>query len=482
MAWKLPGILILFVLGQPLPVKATPPAVESRQVVLHKTALWATTPPHRPTDQPLLTLAPGDVVELQTTHGEHTQVRTGQRVGWLPSSSLTPLDTKAVEHFSAAIQANPDTAEAYLHRAKVHKRLGSWALAEADLEAALERNPKLAEALAARGYLHFRQGNRAEAKRDWDQAIAIDPQQTLALAYRGLIYASEGKFEQAIADQTAAIESDPTDPRLPYVRGLTWQRQNMPAKAIADFSLAIRLQPKMVLAWKHRSQAQRALGNIEQAKRDLETAIETDSLFVHPHGPERKRLDIDRSLPGMIEQLTAGIEFDPEDTTLIHNRGYLHVLNQNYQAAIQDFDTAIKQQPMATTFFLRGWSKRHLGQLEEAIADYGQAIERDPRLAAAYRDRAFLFKLQRKPELALADYTMAVQINPQDAASYYDRGLLREALSRREDALSDFSQVISIQSDHVDAYRHRAHVLVELKQFREAHRDLQRVKSLEATP
>ena len=59
-----------------------------------------------------------------------------------------------------------------------------------------------------------------------------------------------------------------------------------------------------------------------------------------------------------------------------------------YQEAIVDYDQAIRLElDDAYAYYNRGVAKFALGQYQEAIADYDQAIELDPNFAFAYNNR-----------------------------------------------------------------------------------------------
>ncbi len=69
----------------------------------------------------------------------------------------------------------------------------------------------------------------------------------------------------------------------------------------------------------------------------------------------------------------------------------------------------------ATEALKRGDSLREKSDFDGAIAAYTEAIQLDPKLAKAYRYRAFAWRKKGEYAKALADYTHALQLNPKDA-------------------------------------------------------------------
>lgn len=71
---------------------------------------------------------------------------------------------------------------------------------------------------------------------------------------------------------------------------------------------------------------------------------------------------------------------------------------------------------------MRGAVRDRLGDDEGALADYAEAIRRDPGDARLYLARgAVLARMQKYPE-ALRDREKAVQLDPKNAEAYVARG------------------------------------------------------------
>ncbi len=77
-------------------------------------------------------------------------------------------------------------------------------------------------------------------------------------------------------------------------------------------------------------------------------------------------------------------------------------------------------------------------KLDEAIADYGKAIEIMPDLAAAYHDRALVYAQQKKYSEALDDLSRAQFLIPNSPLPYYNRGRVYEAMGKRNEAILEY--------------------------------------------
>ena len=72
-------------------------------------------------------------------------------------------------------------------------------------------------------------------------------------------------------------------------------------------------------------------------------------------------------------------ELEPEVLPAYYNRGYVKFDLGQYQEALVDYDQAIELDPNSSLAYNnRGYAKANLGQYQEALTDYDQAIELDP--------------------------------------------------------------------------------------------------------
>jgi tetratricopeptide (TPR) repeat protein len=80
------------------------------------------------------------------------------------------------------------------------------------------------------------------------------------------------------------------------------------------------------------------------------------------------------------------------------------------------------------------------GDYDRAIADYDEAIRLDPKVAAAFYNRAIAYKAKGDPDRVIADYNKAIRLDPKDADAFINRGvayLFSESLAK---AQADFKQ------------------------------------------
>lgn len=103
---------------------------------------------------------------------------------------------------------------------------------------------------------------------------------------------------------------------------------------------------------------------------------------------------------------------------------------------------------LVATYVNRGIVRNQLRRLDDALADFNEAIGRDPELGAAYVNRGnTMFFLGRHLD-ALADYTTAIEKDTDDLhAAYYNRGLAYEVLKKPDLAEADFRKALELKPD-----------------------------------
>ena len=161
----------------------------------------------------------------------------------------------------------PESAEGYVERAKTLSEEGLYPEAIDHLSAALEMDPQSAEAFFLRGRAHYGYGGQMSkeltgqapeavpflpaevaeqmelAVADYTSAIELDPEYAKAYNNRGNAYASLGDLDRALEDYDKALELDESLDLTYYNRGLIYYRLRDYEAAIPDLETYLELAP-----------------------------------------------------------------------------------------------------------------------------------------------------------------------------------------------------------------------------------------------
>ncbi|MCX5883861.1 MAG: tetratricopeptide repeat protein [Deltaproteobacteria bacterium] len=132
---------------------------------------------------------------------------------------------------------------------------------------------------------------------------------------------------------------------------------------------------------------------------------------------------------------------------------------------------------MALQWFKRGSAYVQMGNFEDAVNDFTQAITSDPNFDEAYYSRGRALGRLGKHEQAISDFTRALSLNP-TANAYADRGTAYGILGQHAQAISDFTQAINLNPDFAGAYYNRAIGYFAEKKCSEAREDMRKAQGL----
>ncbi len=219
------------------------------------------------------------------------------------------------------------------------------------------------------------------------QALRIDPTFIRAYELRGCAYCKKGDYDSAIADYTEAIRLRPDDPLRYYrPRAFAYAQKADFDNLIADCSEVIRLAPKDSEAYYFRAWAYhtKSTKHVDAAAAPAEIAGEhpfSDSL-----GLLNRDHDKDRSSGGgpVASAVTAPVGV--ANGRKANPRGAVPPVSATSTPWVADDSDAC---------------------LDNAIADYTQAIRLNPKLAKAYYDRGLAYERKAEKSKAAADFAEA---------------------------------------------------------------------------
>jgi tetratricopeptide (TPR) repeat protein len=131
--------------------------------------------------------------------------------------------------------------------------------------------------------------------------------------------------------------------------------------------------------------------------------------------------------------------------------------------AIRDFTTAISLNPKyAAAYFLRAYIYYQLQEFDRALIDMNKVIQIVPDYSRAYNNRGLLKAQRQDLPGALADLNRGLQLDPQNDLAYVNRGFIRKLSNDSAGALQDYNQAIKINPRLSEAYAGRGALYFEL--------------------
>ena len=323
----------------------------------------------------------------------------------------------AIEHFRAALAAEPDfavtrtdLATALTQSAGVQAAKGSLQEAVATYQSALQVNPS-AQAFNGLGQALWQLGRHAEAVEQYNQALQLDPEN--AEARLNLAVALAGHGNQVAAEKTFAealrLSHDPLKTRLDYGRALALQGRL--AEAGATFRDAVRLYPTNAEANLELGVSLQAAGQTNEAARCFSTARQLEPGLAEKLLRDGRTFEQDGRVDAALRCLTIAAWLKP-DAAAVHEKLGMFCLRHNRpDEALTQLKEALRLQPDAPAHCHLGLALSMQGNDAEAIRQYEAAIQLTPDSAEALNDFAWL--LATTPDGHLRDGPRAVALAEQ---------------------------------------------------------------------
>lgn len=374
------------------------------------------------------------------------------------NASALPLRLRAPANYVAtaadAARSDPgssDMAE-LIERARRLTGAGDLPGALALLDAALEREPDNAEALKARGETRYSARDYDGARADYDRAVDLDPADQDAAVAQGVVAYAQGRYAEAVVSLSVALRLDPGDVDALSMRGATYYQMGRWDRSLADYRALKAAAPGAPNGAWGELRALIRLGREDEARRLIAERLEDDPVDATALDALVRLEKRAGAAAAVLPALNRALETAPDALELLALRAQIRASLGDDAGAREDFAALRAADPGDP--MLRNnvcWAQAlEAFDLDQAMADCD--------IAAASGEAAFidsramvLLQMERYPEAA-AEYERALASEPDLAASNYGRGLARlamgdaggrediaRALARDIDAAEDFA-------------------------------------------
>ena len=403
----------------------------------------------------------------------------------------------AEKDFRSVLQDDPNNVPALVALGQMKLEIGSGESVEDALDSfqkAVKAESTNAEALFGYGKALVLLGRADEAVSPLTRAVTADPKNAEAFRLRGSAYAALYKTKQAIEDLKHSIELNPEDHESYFTLGAVQMRLEEYKPAVDQFIEAIKhYKPKsgdedlpyyqghLTLAAAYNelgkaakdaaakkaayeaaaAEAQKIVAQLD-TKNPTHVKILAAALF--SRGVAERMLG---QLGPAVRTLTQAIELrssQPDDATgnflndAYFRRGICFHLIGEDKMAITDFESAahLTDDPRANLW--AGFTHAKLGNYNDALKAYGDAIAASDRYTPAYYNRALTYMMIGDYNKAIADFNDAIRLEPANAEYYFKRGLAYQQLGENQRAAESFAAAIEFDNKHAGAHRRMADV------------------------
>ena len=422
---------------------------------------------------------------------------------------------QAEKHLKKAVEVEPELAyghtalgASYLVQKKVREAFASYRrAAEIDPK---DSRPHVGLATIYTGMRMFH-----HAINEYETVLRLNPSADQVHLRLSALYLQVGKYDDAITEAKAILLKDSQSAEAHLTLGRAYSFNNQFDSAIEHLKQLIILQPESV-------EGHYLLGLSLITKGDLRTAQQT---FQKAEGLAAQRVDIpiamgiishlEENFQSASAQFKHALEIGSGTTDRLVNflianmylsqkewtkaEEHLQQANgfiQRFSAKNLNVEKLFKraasasfaQTNLATLYLTKGWQdkgleacnlalKRHKSnpialyimgkglirkrEIDQAIAQFQQAIKLEPEFAAAHYELAELHIAKNSLQQAISEYQKVLELNPRDVSVHLRLGAVYELDGKNKEAVSEYSRVIALAPDSPLGYNQLAYHYAE---------------------
>jgi len=316
-----------------------------------------------------------------------------------PASVIGPCS----QALDAGQLADAAKAQDFYVRGRAYARTGQTALAAQDLDVAVKLAPNRSDVLVSRANAEGKLGRGDEAWNDLQRALTLNPKEARAWFAVGQLYLGAGDVDQALTALGSALAADRVEP----------------------YSL---LKRSELLVSRHR---------FAEAMADATTLVDIPPIVINKLGYVDGR--------GVMTNF---------HVIALNHRASLYEQTGDQVASDRDLESAIAEQPSASTYRQRAESLLRRGRPEQALKDADEAVRIDPTDGDAQYLRGLTFAtLKRSAEgldaldKAIAAHGRVVVSREQVGMDYLMRARMLRGLGKTDDAVAAVTKAVAISPE-----------------------------------
>ncbi|WP_414578593.1 tetratricopeptide repeat protein [Anabaena sp. CCY 9402-a] len=318
----------------------------------------------------------------------------------------------------------------------------------------------------------FKEEKLEAAAQKYQEALDIDLTSVRANISFGNVLKEQNKYKQAIDKYRTAISLNPDNAEAHFSLSFVLCEQMKLEEAMKELHKAIRLNPKFSLAYILLAVILLKQGKSEEAclklKKSAHFASRDDRLT---HNLMKRMSDKDKAA------------FQGLWAIILYKENRLEETIEQCKQAInflklqkRDSET-IKL--LASFHFWLGKAIQDQSKLEEASAEYHQALLFDANHVEAHYNLGAILSKQGKYKEAILEFRDVIRLDPTDADAHNKLGMALYNQGKFEEAIVEYRQALHFNPNHANAHNNFGLALGEKGKLEEAIKELNLAISLE---
>jgi tetratricopeptide (TPR) repeat protein len=325
----------------------------------------------------------------------------------------------AQTEISALDDRGADRAALLRLRALIKMNAGQLESALKDMTESLEMTPSDPNSLQLEGDLLMKMGRTGEAIAEFRKVLAVDPRNRFALTSLGYASRAAGNDRDAERYFDLLAQNYPSS-YVPFLAlGDLYTARGDFSKAEVSYAGGYAVAPHNSLIVAGGMNAAIEAHNLPLAGTWLRRVTERMALvpqvlrekerYFSFMGDYRQSADLGRE----------AIKVMPRDRDVVVYLGYDLLRLEEYgelEALAAKYKDVFPKEPNIP--LLAGYVSKHNGQLDQAVEDFTEALNRDPNIVTAYTNRGFVLNDLHQPGRAASDFEQSLRREPKNAEAH----------------------------------------------------------------
>lgn len=171
--------------------------------------------------------------------------------------------------------------------------------------------------------------------------------------------------------------------------------------------------------------------------------------------------------------LNKQIEQTPYSSDLYLKKAAVNIELQQWEYALETYSDILRREPTnLAALYYRAFVNGKLRRYDLSIADYQNFLNISPSHLEARLGLAYTLTKTGKRQEALDQYGLAIEQHPDSAVTYASRACLEEEMKQYETALYDWDKAVSLAPSNNDFLFSKANLLIKMERKEEARKCL----------
>ena len=335
-----------------------------------------------------------------------------------------------------AIKLDPGSAKLHGEVADIKLKIGQVQEALEYINRAIVLDPNYRPPYLLGGVLMSSAGKDLEAANYLRKAVKIDPSKEDAYLHLALSLTRLFEYEEAVSTLKALVKLNPDSILGYYYLGRTYSQMKLYRDALGYFTKVLELKPEFDQAVIDKAATYEALGDYSHAIDTYRSLVDLDEHRTAVLQRLTQLLLQQRRFSEALEYLRLAAQSGLGGQETVRKIGLVHLELEQFDEAIAVFGDMLEKDPTASNIRLyRAIAYEEKGELEKAYSEFNKISRNSAQYFEAVSHIAQILKEQGKIDAAIAVLREAIEANRGHLELYLNLSSLYESIDRPQAGL-----------------------------------------------